>query len=50
MELDQFVRSLKPFTKIFMGCSVVVGLIMTLKLINPYYLVLVVPSTFHHVS
>lgn len=45
MEFEDFVGSLKPFTKIYMAGSVLCGLIMTLKLLDPYYLVLIVPDT-----
>lgn len=45
MEIEDFVGSMKPFTKIFIGASLVCGLILTLQLINPYYFVLIVPET-----
>lgn len=45
MEFEDFVTSLKPFTKIYMGASILCGLVMTLKILDPYYLVLIVPDT-----
>lgn len=44
MELDDFVHSLKPFTKVYMCCSLAVGLVLTLKLFSPYTFVLLVPK------
>lgn len=45
MEVEEFVGSLKPFSKIYMAGSLLCGLIVTFKLLDPYYLVLIVPDT-----
>lgn len=45
MEIEDFVDSMKPFTKIFIGSSLLCGLVLTLKLVDPYYFVLLVPET-----
>lgn len=45
MELDDFVTSIKPFTKIFLLASLVCGVILTMQLMSPYTMVLHVPES-----
>ena len=49
MEFDQFVRSLMPLTKIYLILCLITGMINQLKLINPIYLVIVVPNHLHYI-
>jgi hypothetical protein len=50
MDLDTFVSSLKPFTKVMMiGIAVTAGLI-TLNIISPIHVVMLFPDQFFHVG
>ena len=48
MDFDQFTRSLTPFTKIYLILCILTGIINQLQLINPLYLVIVVPNNLHY--
>ena len=49
MEIEQFVGSLKPFTKLFLAGSIFTSILLSLKIVSPNRLLLLVPSTLHYV-
>ena len=50
MEFDQFVSSLKPFTKIVMIGIVIEAALTTMGIIDPKHFVLHFPDQWRHVS
>ena len=49
MELDNFVQTLKPITKIYLAGNVICGLLLVMKIINPIHLILFLPKNPFHV-
>jgi len=50
MEFDQFVSSLKPFTKIMMIGIVLEAALVTMTLVDPKHFVLLYPDQWKHVN
>jgi len=50
MEFDQFVSSLKPFTKIMMIGIVIEAALVTMTIIDPKHFVLLFPDQWKHVG
>lgn len=48
MEIEEFVGSIKPFSKIYIFSSLICGIILTLKVVSPYYFVLMVPQNLYN--
>jgi hypothetical protein len=44
MQVDAFLGSLQPITKLVLCGTVLVGTLITLKLVSPYYFVMQVPQ------
>ena len=49
MDFDQFIESLKPFTKIYLVGALLIGILTTMKLVSPLYLVMQAPDYIYHV-
>lgn len=50
MEVDQFLNSMKPFTKIMLAGIVIEAALTTMKVIDPKHFVPILPEQFKHVD
>jgi hypothetical protein len=50
MEFDQFVSSLKPFTKIVLAGIVIEAVLVTMTIIDPKHFVIILPDQWNHVG
>lgn len=50
MEFDQFVTSLKPFTKILMVGIIIEATLVSLSIVDPKRLVMLFPEQWTHVN
>jgi hypothetical protein len=50
MEFDQFVSSLKPFTKIMMIGIIIEATLVTMTIVDPKHFVMLYPDQWKHVA